>query len=220
MPSLSARRWLTFSLIVISALLSACAGSVWTTVSTYRASDFLPPDAQLTILPLKNEKAEAQSESGDKEESSFDELEFKYFADILAKRFGQMGYRIAEGEASELEVYLIYDVERQKRNDNRPLTVYGRFGYFYRYGSVVFVDDVDRDQYEFVRKIKLKVVSVNAEDESEPLLSLTAVSKGQCEHLASVYDEMLDAIFSNLNRPNGSVIRLQSKSVGPCESGV
>ena len=37
------------------------------------------------------------------------------------------------------------------------------------------------------------------------ILQVNASSKGRCRHLTVVFDEILDAIFSNLLRENGSV---------------
>lgn len=211
------QRVLRLALLGSLCLLSACAGSVWTTVSTYRADAGLPQKATIRIMPLVQINKVDDIDDGDAKNQPFDKLEFNYFAGRLGERFAKAGLSPTASEAADLTVYLAYDVSRQEKSDSRPVSMYGHLGYYYRYGSVIVVDDVDRDRYEFLRKVKVSVLQSGDADESEPLLSLTAVSKGGCGHLASVYEEMLDAIFSNLNRPNGSVIKLKSKRLGPCE---
>lgn len=213
------KRWCIAATLAATALLAGCASKVWTTVTTYSAEGGLPAGAVLRIVPLKVDQGEQRSETGFEEQQAFDPLEFKYFADILGQRFSNAGYSLAKDDVTDLEVSLAYDVERRERDDDRPFTLYGSYGYFYRYGSVILVDDFDRERYEFVRRVKVQVARVGA-DESEPLLSLTAVSVGHCGHLSAVYDEMLEAIFTNLNRANGSIIRLPAKSVGRCEGSL
>jgi len=208
------------AVIALAGMLSACGG-VSTTLSTYRSAESLPVGATFNIVP---EITKADEESGDVA-SAFDQLEFDFFAQKLSDRLVAMGFQHLDGQASDaqapdLVVTLVYDVERQRRNDPRPnhfYSFYGHFGFFHRYGSIVVIDDNDRERWEFIRKVKVKIERPRDDQDAEQMLSLTALSRGHCQHLSSVYDEMLEAIFANFYQPNGSVIRAKTKSRGPCE---
>lgn len=183
--------------------LSACITNVRTTVSTYQGENRLPTSASFVILPK------------DKTEQHFDELEFRYFATRLEKQLIDMGFKTAAADHASHRMFLQYDASRQKKTTNRSRAqLHSAVGYRYRYGSVVVVDHNEYDQFEYARRIKLTVEQNT--DEPEKTVSLAAVSYGHCEHLASVYDEMITAILANLYSENGSITPEKVSTSRPC----
>ncbi len=193
--------------VLFAVLLSACVSSVRTTVTTFRGESPVPPDARIAVVaPERVTGAE-----------EFDPLVFDYFKQRTAQHFSDRGYTVVkDAEQADFVASLQYDTVRQKKSDSNS-NVYGSVGYRYGYGSVVLMDGYDRDQFEFARHIKLSIAKQNAGDE-EPVLSLAAVSYGQCEHLASVFDAMLDAVFEHFDAASGSVSTSSYKSKRPCEA--
>lgn len=188
---------------LVSCVLLSCASTVRTTVSTFRAPSPLPLSGRVKVLPVAGHEDQLKS------------LEFKYFSERLARHLSDQGYVVTTDDDALLTVYLEYDTQRQEKN-RRGSSVGFRtgFGYHYRYGSVVMVDDYDEERFEYVRRVKVSVVQ--SAGEQAPLLSLTGVSYGQCEHLSSVYDEILAALFSDMQRPSGSVVTVPVKASQPC----
>lgn len=193
----------TVALTCLIFLVGSCASHVRTSVSTYRGEGPLSSDATLYITPQAGMPAD------------FDELEFKYFADRLAAQFTERGFQVVSKEEASHKAILQYDNERQKKEskDSR-FRLHTAFGYPYRYGSVVLIDRGDYDQFEFARRVKVSIEENN--EAAGKVVSLSAVSYGRCEHLASVFDEMVTAIMSNLNSQNGSITPVKVKTKRPC----
>lgn len=185
--------------------LSACATTVRTTVSTYKAPQTLPSAGSFVVRPVPDAKP--------------DKLEFRFYADKLAAQFERLGYQRATNTvAPDLVVYLQYDVlrERKDRDGASRVGFSSGFGSYYRYGSVVVVDSIDHDRFEYLRKVKVQIVRPVASGEPEELLSLSGMSRGECEHLSSVFDEMVEALFHNLDSANGSVSTTSIKTPRSC----
>lgn len=192
-------------------LVSSCTSNVRTTVSTFRSLDALPSNATIKVLP--RDVAEGQY---------FDELEFDYFRQKLAQKFVEKGYRLAaENESATLVAYLQYDTQRQEKN-RRPTSTFlhSSYGLRYGYGSFVVLEREERERFEYLRRVKVSVFSnteVEAtEVDTKALLSISAESSGRCQHLVSVYDDILTAIFQNPMRENGSVIKVPVRATRKC----
>jgi len=161
--------------------LTACMTHVRSTVSTFQGEDALVENASFHIVPTEAVPAD------------FDELEFRYYANRLATELVKQGYSSAAADSAQYKVVLQYDTTRQRRDFNRSrLRFHTSLGHVYRYGSVVLVDNNDYNQFEYARRVK---VSIEEKATAEQVVSLSAVSYGQCENLSSVFDEMLVAIL-------------------------
>ena len=189
---------LTLFFVVV---LTGCAGSVKTTISTFRSDTGLAVSGTIRVMPAPD--------------SNHDELEFKYFADKLAAKLSEQGYVVSDSATTDYLAYLDYESVRQEKAEKRVSgNVHGTFGYHYQHAGVVFVND-NRTEFEFVRGVVISIVK-NEAGGPDPRIKIAAVSAGKCAYLAPVYDAMLRAIFSNLQRENGSVVRVAEKTNRSC----
>lgn len=195
------------TLLIIITLLSGCVANIRTTVSTFKAEESLPASGTVMIKPLELKEVE------------YDELEFNYYRKQLALKLTQRGLTVVDSGDADLIAKLGYSVMQRERTDpHNKSRVRVSYGYPWGYGhsSVLSVNDLDSRRYEYKRSIKLKIARNKGEQKSAPLVSLTAESVGQCEHLSSVYDPMLTALFINLSQKNGSVISTRVKTSRSC----
>jgi len=141
-----------------------------------------------------------------------DSLEFKYYADKVASRLAALGYTPVASQASDYIARLGYSVSRQEAD--RPhsrVIISGHYGYYPHSRALVLSEDTGKD-FEYVRDIALSIDRVDDASAPTQIVQVKAASTGQCEHLTVVFDEMLDAVFANLMRSNGSVERVKIKS--------
>lgn len=197
------RRPLFILFVVISSvLLSACESIIRAKVETFRDASLGLPKGTIAVQP------------GDT--SLNDSLEFKHYADLLAERLRDIGYDVVLTGEAEYLATLAYAVSRQEKDSpSSRVVVGGHFGYYSHYprGSI-YISDFNSKEFEYVREVSLSISKSNAPNEKEDvssskILEMRATSVGHCEHLTVVYDEMLEAIFSNMNRTNGSIDRVK-----------
>lgn len=192
-----------FFLSLVILVLQACTASVRTTVTSYSANAGFDKGS-VYIVPGDEEGAPAG-------------LEFGYFSRELAARFERAGFQIAEtARDAEFEVALIYGVLRQEKDTRRHHSHFHTSIGFSRsrFGSAIIFEP-DEEEFEYVRYVELHVLKQDSSD-GDAMRSIRAVSKGQCEHLGPVYGSMLDAIFKDLNRPDGSIVTLTTPQSRPC----
>lgn len=195
-------------------LLGACETVIRAKVETFRNSS--------NALPLGTVRIEPADASLDAS------LEFKHYRDKLAERLMQLGYDVVEADNSEYIATLAYAVSRQEKD--RPssrVVVGGHFGYYSHYprGSI-FITDFNAKEFEYVRDVSLSLSESIAPSQTEisntnsqvakTIIEMRATSVGHCEHLTVVYDEMLEAIFSNMSRSNGSIDTVKVKGELRC----
>ncbi len=193
-------RYFLTSLLLIS--LSACQSIVRTDVSTFRSSEAALPIGTIFITG----KDEAESKS----------LEFTYYRDKLAERLRALGYTPVDVSEAKFKAVLSYGVLRQEKDEpHSRVVIGGTFGYYpyYPHGSIL-VTDLNDTEFEFVRDVSLSIESLG--DEKRKIIEIKASSVGHCEHLTVVYDEILDAIFSDVLRPNGSVQKVRIEGEARC----
>jgi hypothetical protein len=192
-----------FCLTAVIVLLQACTASVRTTVTSYSADAVLNKGA-VYIVPGDESDAPAG-------------LEFDHFSRELAARFELAGFQIADSiDSANYEVALIYGVLRQEKDSRRGHTHFHTSLAFSRsrFGSAIIFEP-EEDEFEYVRYVELHVIQASERDDSA-MRSIRAVSKGQCEHLGPVFGSMLDAIFKDLNRPDGSIVTITTPQARPC----
>ncbi len=181
-----------------------CQSIVRSDVSTFRSEETALGEGSIYVKPGNKEATES--------------LEFRFYRDKLAKRLQRAGYTLAEKGAAQYEATLNYGVIRQEKDKPDTRVVVGGFwGYYPHYprGSML-ITDASGAEFEFVREVNLRIDRIVSGDAREPVLEVKAASIGHCEHLTVVYDEMLEAIFSDLKRPNGSVVKVAVEGEARC----
>ncbi len=193
------RPFLIFLLLIS---LSACQSIVRTDVSTFRSSEVALPVG--TILITGKDEKESTS------------LEFKYYRDKLAERLSGLGYTPVDTADAAFKAVLSYGVLRQEKDEpHSRVVIGGTFGYYPYYPhSSILVSDFNDTEFEFVRDVSLSIESLS--EKNIKVIEIKASSVGHCEHLTVVYDEILDAIFKDVLRPNGSVQKVRVEGEARC----
>ncbi len=230
-----------FFLVLLTLSLFGCQSIVRTDISTFRDEGARSATGTIRITPenftvsalskLEEEKLGvlggrssqnsgnetggviAQKVTGKVDSSS---LEFIYYKDKLAGRLQSAGYALSDSDDSEYLATLAYGVIRQEKDEpSTRVVIGGHFGHYLHYPhSPIFLSDIDNPKFEYVRELSFSIERLG--DSPTKIMQVKATSVGRCEHLTVVYDEMLDAIFSNLYRANGSVEKVAIKGEARC----
>lgn len=189
------------SIVIASVFLVACQSVVRTNIETFRDEkrDF----SAGSIRIVSEDEVENPS------------LEFRYYRDKLEAKLAQTGYQPTESKDAEFIAKLGYRVSRQEKDrPNSRVVVGGHIGGFYPRSSILISDNIG-SEFEYIREISL-TIDQSQDSKTSRVVQVKATSMGRCEHLTVVYDEMLDAIFSQLIRPNGSVVNVSVKGDLKC----
>ncbi len=185
--------------------LSACESTVRTQIQTFRN------DAAGAALSGKVYIAPA---GGEKDNS----LEFDFYRKKLAQRLAAIGLTETDKASADYIATLGYGVSRQEKDrPNTRVYVSGYWGHYPRSGLIM--GENLGSEYEFVRELSFKIDRNDGSSEQKPaekIVQILATSEGACQHLSVVYDEMLEAIFANLWRANGSLVTLTVKGDAKC----
>ncbi len=190
-----------FLIIVVTA---ACQPYVRTHITTYQNSDATPLTGDIFIKPPEVFKGSA--------------LEFSFYKKKLAQRLRAIGLTPVEDSSAPYVAVMQYGVTRQEKENPSPHLFWGgHYGFSRRSGTTVIIND-DSEEFENVRHLSLSIQhNTPAEGKSaEELLNVSAQSTGSCGHLSVVIDEMLDAIFLELYRPDGSIKKVKVKGSARC----
>ncbi|MFT5083231.1 MAG: hypothetical protein ACI9Y1_001271 [Lentisphaeria bacterium] len=204
------KTYLCKSILAVSVvlMLASCQSNVRTDIATFRNTSIPFAKGDIRVVPVDIKGTE--------------NLEFRYYKIRVEDKLRALGFTPTESATSEYIAQLAYGVSRQEA-DKLGSRVFvsgniGRFSRYSHYGSVIFADDLGKE-FEFVREIDLIVakrskdtrVADEKADKGEQLIQVRALSEGKCEYLTVVFDEMLEAIFSDFLRPNGSVEKVSVK---------
>lgn len=204
-------------LLISLFVLAGCQSAVRTSIITYANPALATTPGSIKVVPAAGLQ---------------DNLEFKHFKKGMEARLAKQGYQPTDADNAEFRAELNYAVSRQEKNNPRSRVMLGgHLGYYSHHpgGAVLITDDGGRE-YEYVREVSFAIsksaATKKAETQSsenktpvEPaneIVRVNASSTGSCQYLTVVYDEMLDAIFSNLMRPDGSVVNLRVKGETRC----
>lgn len=198
-------RFVLARLALMAALLMSvgCAGVVRTQINAFSAD---PAEfGSGTIVVKSLEPMESNT------------LEFAHYRARLEQLLTEQGYRVLpSGQTSDLVALLGYQVhETQGRERARTgyMTHY-RTGYFFRpHHSLMVVDDGGRTEY--LRRINL-VIASGEDEQAQRLYEVTGISQGTCPVLSVVFDEMLEALFTDFPAPNGAVRTLRVRGDTRC----
>lgn len=201
------RLWFVlFCLLPLCLSLGACQSIVRTDIETFRANETALKAGRVLIVPME------------KWQSSGDSLEFKFYRDKLAAKLQSLGLTPVNTGDAEYLAKLGYRVSRQEKDDPHSRVLIGGhvgYGRFYPSTSLVLTD-LNRERYEYVREVGLALETFENNADASKLVQVKATSIGGCQHLTVVYDEMLDAIFKDLWRENGSVVNVKTKGSARC----
>ena len=191
------------ALLLLSAALIACQSNVKTSVETFRDENRSFEVGRIKVVP-----------GSDALKGS---LEFDYFRSKLAERLAGVGFSPVEDDSAEFIAKLDYSVERQEVTDGSRTFVTTSLGYHRRFGGIIIADDYGND-FEYKRAINIEIAKVAPSSAAvqAKVIAIKANSVGSCEHLTVVYDEMLEAVFADFNRGNGSLEHIKVKGDTKC----
>ena len=191
------------SMIITLTLLSACQSTVRTSIQTFRNEQAPPPAGSVYI----------KSAAGEENTS----LEFDFYKKKLAERLAGLGLQSTDNPQADYIATLGYAVSRQEKDEpNKRVYISGYYGYYPGRTSMVMADSLGSD-FEYLREVSLTIdKNENQNGADDKIVQVIASSEGECQHLTVVYDEMLDAIFSNLWRADGSLMHLTVKGETRC----
>ncbi|MBU2984416.1 hypothetical protein KO528_03570 [Saccharophagus degradans] len=195
-------------------LLAGCASSVRTKISTFHDSSVAVGAGTIRVEPLND--------------SLKGSLEFGYYKERLEEKLKQAGYSVQTGN-TQYVARLDYNVSRREaeQSPSSQIVVATGVGFHRRYSrtGLYFSDNFEK-RFEFERLLVLVIADAgklaaakanpDAVDETINVLEITARSVGNCESLPIVYEEMLEAIFKDLKRPNGSMQTVKVKGDSRC----
>jgi hypothetical protein len=195
---------LLLALFVI--LLSGCANTVRTQVSTFMAPEAAFGQGTIAVQPA--------------DEQLQDSLEFQLYKTKAESYLQQQGYRLAPPEQAQYIARLGYGVEEIKQNFRQPDIIFTTgFGHYYRRGGVgLTFSDYPRYEPEYLRRLALTITRTPDQPSGEPrrIYETTALSMGACPVMSVVFDEMLAAVFQNFPGENGSVKTVTVKGDASC----
>jgi len=197
------------ALFFVCALVS-CASKVRTNITTFtnENTSFSVGTIQITnLVPRNNQNS----------------LQFEFYKRKLAAKLEGIGYKVVDSDNADFIAFLDYGVVRREReSDNTHLSVGLGYGRYSRFGRVVFTEPFTRE-FEYLRRVHLAIEDNVGQGErpsestKDKLVELDAVSLGRCAQLLEVFDPMLEAIFKNLYRANGSTEKVVVPGGGACK---
>lgn len=201
--------------LLLLVMIAGCTSTVSTNISTFKRMPLVSAEKRSVFI----------APGGTVDGST---LEFQFYRDKLALKLAQEGYRTPSAGPYDYRIELSYDVKRQKvRQPRNRLISTGFHTWGFRYGGSVYTQ-LPEPAYEFKRTITLdmirnavvggqaKAYSKKSSEKGDKVLEVVATSVGGCEYLNIVFDEMLDAIFKNLDRPSGSLVNVRVSGDNHC----
>ena len=188
-------------------ILAGCESTVVSQIETFRNDD----------IALKGDSIAVRSKNQAIENS----LEFRFYKEKLESKLKNYGFNVIQAEEPSdfvaLLGYSVNEVESEERNRGSVYlsSAYGRYGY-YRAGGGVLISEADL-QRVYDRRVSLEInKSSELDSYKDKAIQISVSSKGHCEHLSVVFDEILDAVFANLERDNGSVAQVKVPGETKC----
>lgn len=199
-----ALRFSRCSLLIVVLLFTACSTSVKTRILTFKEQGLSLGSGTVHIEALEPELAGTQ--------------QFRYYARGLSEKLAGLGLTVVDSDKTDYVAKLGFQVNRREAEDRNGGSVVVSTGFgFYRGGhgaGLLFSGDRDTE-FEFERVVNVGI----SRQAGESLLEVSAISVGRCDSLPSVYPQMLDAIFQNLFRADGSTVTVSVPAQrGPCST--
>lgn len=212
-------------LVGLFALISGCAATVKTDINSFHTPDFSRGKVALAVIP-----ADRQFENS---------LEFNHYRAKLEKRLEAQGFTIvaSEKDARYLAMLGYHISDGEVEVTSSP--VVGQVGYDpVSYASVIhhadgsasyvrqthwvpsfgIVGSTTQAYTRFTTLVTLDIVDNAQISDGEPakVFELKARSTGSCGIVSRIFDEMLEAIFSDFPGENNRVARVSVKADMSC----
>ncbi len=211
MESKSGQPAITFLLLLVG-FISGCASTLETRVSTFRDESAVIGQGTIKVVPDKSELT--------------DSLEFGLYRQKLEQKLAALGYTPVEDNPRYI-AQLGYWVEEREVPDDGPRTSIGTsigtvFGGRVGVGTGITLGGGRGTETEYYR-----VITIAIEDnrsfprdgkarQANRLVEIRASSAGSCGNLPVVFDQMLDAVFTDFMRPSGSTVTVEVPADSDC----
>lgn len=203
MSSLMSRFVFTrLALVAVVSTFLGCAGVVRTQINAFSADPAEFGSGTIVVEAL--DPLEAKT------------LEFAHYRARLERLLSEQGYSVLPaGQASDLVALLGYQVHETRGRDRARAGYMTHYhtGFFRPHHSLVVVDDGGRTEY--VRRVDF-VITRGEGEQAQRLYEVTGLSQGTCPVLSVVFDEMLEALFTDFPAPNGSVRTIRVRGDTRC----
>lgn len=201
-------------LLLLAGFVAGCASTLETRVSTFRDESAVIGGGTIKVVPEESQLTQS--------------LEFGHYRRKLEDKLAAQGYMpIADGSARYL-ARLGYWVEEREVPDKGPRTSIGTsigtvFGGRVGVGTGITLGGGSTTEIEYYRVVTI-TISENkpfprdgkATSQTNHLIEVRASSAGNCADLPLVFDQMLDAVFSNFDRPSGSTETVEVPADSDC----
>lgn len=182
-------RWFIVGVLMLPLL--SCSSHLRTTITTFQDGALPIAVGTFHVVPFENTPASEQ-------------LKFGFYKKQLEDKLKHMGFSLATDTEAQYTVYLSFSTTRrekdQKHSDVHFRGLYAR-GRGHGSGGIV-IRDFRGHEFEYVRRVQ---IGMEEKSSAHKLVEIDAVSFGECNQMPSVFSPMLDAIFENFWRTNGSV---------------
>lgn len=201
-------------LLLLAGFSAGCASTLETRVSTFRDESAVIGAGTIKVVPEESQLTES--------------LEFGHYRKKLEIKLAAQGYTPVEDENARYLARLGYWVEEREVPDNGPRTSIGTsigtvFGGRVGVGTGITLGGGRGMETEYYRVVTI-TISENrpfprdgkATRQANHLIEVRASSAGDCADLPLVFDQMLDAVFTNFARPSGSTETVEVPADSDC----
>ena len=213
------RMKLTASLLLLVSvallMLASCTSSVRTKVTAFNSIS-VPVTGNAIIEPAQLYTSNAPG-AVDNPADIKNSLEFKHYSRVTAAALAEHGIRVLEDDAEATPDYRIalgfYVEEVQpKRSRFQSGVVYRTSPWRYTGGEILLMNGDDKRR-EYRRTLTFSIT--RTADESR-IYETTASSRGSCDVMTVVFDEMLAAVLTLYPQADGSVKSVTVKGDSRC----
>lgn len=210
----SRRGQILILLLLLVGLVAGCASTLETRVSTFRDEAAVIGEGTIKVVPEESQLT--------------DSLEFGHYRKNLEEKLAALGYTPVGDENAQYIANLGYWVEEREVPDKGPRTSIGTsigtvFGGRVGVGTGITLGGGNGTEIEYYRVITITIRENKpfprdgkATGQANHLVEIRASSAGDCADLPLVFDQMLDAVFSNFSRPSGSTETVEVPADSDC----
>ena len=208
------RGQLVIILLLLTGILAGCASTLETRVSTFRDESVLIGEGTIKVVPGESQLT--------------DSLEFGHYRKKLEDKLASLGYIPVDDKSAQYIAELGYWVEEREVPDNGPRTSIGTsigtvFGGRVGVGTGITLGGGSGTETEYYRVITITIAENKpfprdgkATRQANHLVEVRASSAGDCGNLPLVFDQMLEAVFINFQRPSGSTETVEIPADSDC----
>ncbi len=211
-------------MLVMVSVFSGCATKIRTTTTTFYAPDHQQRGAIIVVSP---------------DYQTNNSLAFKHYQSKFNEKLKAKGYTIAQNiEASDYIALVSYGIDQGKSSIvSTPIVGQVGGGTGYRSGTIYVdgkktrysgfeytmpvygvVGTSTRTVTRYTRAIAMDIVKTESfkQDNPEKMYEIRAKSVGNCSVMLEVFNEMLEAMFTNFPNESGKAITVAIESDSKC----